>query len=96
MAGAKTEMTIGGGVVIETESVTVEISTLTESTLPCANIVTAQSWSALPASLWISSCSLGHAAIASKSRTRHTSNEAMTALPRSLKWRFTSCKTFAN
>lgn len=85
MAGAKTEMTICGVVSIEAGCVTVKISTLAESTLPCANIVTAQLWSALPASLWINSCSAGHAAIASKSRTRHTSNEAMTALPCSLK-----------
>ena len=85
MAGAKTEMTNCGGVSIEADDVTAKTSTVTESTLPCANIVTAQSWSALPASLWINSCSAGHAAIASKSRTRHTNNEAMTALPCSLK-----------
>ena len=80
MAGAKLEKKTGV-VSIETVGVAAAISTVAESTLPCANIVTAQSWSALPASLWIISCSAGDAAIASSSRTRPMSSEARTALP---------------
>gem|GEM_PF-3779497 len=87
-------MTICGIGAIEADSVTVEMSTLTESTLPCMNFVTAQSWAALPASLCISLWSCGHAAIASKKMTRNTNNEAITTLPRRMKWRFTCCKTF--
>lgn len=73
------EKIICGVVSTGTVGVTAEISTVGESTWPWANIVVAHWCAALCASSWSSSCNAGQTTIASNSRTRPASNEAMTA-----------------
>lgn len=70
---------------MKTVGAATEMSTTAESTWPWANKVIEHSCSADLASLWISSCRPGQAAIASNSRTSATSNEAITAWPGNLK-----------
>ena len=77
---------VGGGMTM---------SQVAESIFPAASIVTAQSWSSLPASWWIISCNAGHAAIASNNRTMPTSKAARAGLPNETRWLFTYCKSFA-
>src|ERR1700744_6041957 len=76
--------------------VTGATSITTESTCPCANMVTAHSCPAQSASLWINSCSAGHAAMASSNRTMATKSAATTCGPRDLNGCVTACKEFAN
>ena len=95
MAGLKAEMVKYRVVSIKTGGGGMMISQVAESIFPAASIVTAQSWSSLPASWWIISCNAGHAAMASNNRTMPTSKAASTGLPNGTRWLFTYCKSFA-
>ena len=81
MAVLKTENSICGALSIEDVGTMAGISTVADSTFPCANIVTAHSWPALSASLCINLCSAGHAVIALSSKIIPTSSAASAALP---------------
>lgn len=78
---------VGGGMTM---------SQVAESIFPAASIVTAQSWSSLPASWWIISCNAGHAAMASSNKMMPTSKAAKAGLPSGKRCFLTYCKSFAS
>jgi len=92
-----TKGTVTGGQVLThlIEIVGAAISQTAESTCPCANRVTVQSWSGWPASTWINSCNAGEAAIRSISKIVPTISGTSSHLPSCFKRRVPYCNYIA-
>jgi len=91
MAVLGTEKMMDGVVSIKANGTAMGTSLLAESTWPCANIVIAQAWSALSASLWMSWCNAGEAASAFSNSTNAISKTDKAGLPDWLKKCFARC-----